>query len=162
MVGDGNNVCRSWVEAALRFGFTLRVASPQACELGADVRAWAQGQPDAMRARGEVPGAVEHVRDPREAVQGAAAVITDAWLSMSDDPGRTSHLALAAYQVNEKLMRHAAPGAIFMHCLPAHRGEEVTAEIFDGPCSVVFDEAENRLHAQAGILAWALGGMLPA
>jgi ornithine carbamoyltransferase len=147
-LGDGNNVARSWVEAAVRFGFTLCVSSPQNCDLGDEIYAWAAAQ----------GGHIERNRDPMAAVKNAACVVTDTWLSMSDDAGRSSHLALAAYQVTGKVMAAAAPGAIFMHCLPAHRGEEVTAEVFDGPRSVVFDEAENRLHAQAGILVWALAG----
>jgi ornithine carbamoyltransferase len=96
-----------------------------------------------------------------EAVRGARCVVTDAWVSMNDESGDGSgpnrHNLLAPYQVNAALMAHAAPDAIFQHCLPAHRGEEVTAEVIDGPQSVVFDEAENRLHAQKGVLLWALG-----
>jgi ornithine carbamoyltransferase len=84
-------------------------------------------------------------------------VVTDTWVSMADEPGRDPHAVLAPYQVDERLMGLAAADAIFMHCLPAHRGEEVTAGVIDGPQSVVFDEAENRLHAQKSILAWALG-----
>jgi ornithine carbamoyltransferase len=101
--------------------------------------------------------------DPREAVDGADCVVTDTWLSMGDEePGREDahaarHNVLAAYQVNEALMAGAKPDALFMHCLPAHRGEEVTAAVIDGPQSVVWDEAENRLHAQKGILTWCLG-----
>jgi len=147
-IGDGNNVARSMVEAAVRFGFTLSVAAPESCDLPQNVYDWAERE----------NGQIQRTRDPKEAVKGARAVVTDSWLSMSDDPGRTTHLALAAYQVTEELMAHAEKDAIFMHCLPAHRGEEVTGAVFDGPRSVVFDEAENRLHAQAGILAWVFGG----
>ena len=98
--------------------------------------------------------------DPVAAVAGATAVITDCWVSMGDEKeSRRRHNLLAPYQVNRELMRRAAPDAIFMHCLPAHRGEEVTDEVIDGPQSVVFDEAENRLHAQKGVLAWCLGAL---
>ncbi len=146
-VGDGNNVARTWVEAAARFGFTLRLACPEPLRPPETLLAWARAQ-----------GAqVEAMSDPRAAVQGARAVVTDTWVSMSDDPAETRHNLLVPYQVNGRLMAQAAPDAIFMHCLPAHRGEEVTAEIMDGPQSVVFDEAENRLHAQKGVLAWVLG-----
>jgi len=146
-VGDGNNVARTWIEAAARFGFTLRLACPDALRPPADLLAWARSQ----GARVELTG------DPIAAVPGARAVVTDAWVSMADDPAENRQGVLAPYQVNARLMAAAAPDAIFMHCLPAHRGEEVTAEVMDGPQSVVFDEAENRLHAQKGVLAWALG-----
>ncbi len=145
--GDGNNVARSWIEAAVRFGFTLRIAAP------AELRP-PQGLLDWARAQGAT---VELTDDPDAAVRGARCVVTDAWLSMSDDPAENRHNLLAPYQVNDRLMRLAAPDALFMHCLPAHRGEEVTAEVIDGPQSVVWDGAENRLHAQKGILAWSLG-----
>ena len=146
-VGDGNNVARTWIEAAARFGFTLRLACPEPLRPPETLLAWARAQ-----------GAqVEALSDPRAAVQGARGVVTDTWVSMGDDPAESRHNLLAPYQVNARLMAQAAPDAIFMHCLPAHRGEEVTAEVMDGPQSVVFDEAENRLHAQKGILAWALG-----
>jgi ornithine carbamoyltransferase len=148
-VGDGNNVARSWVEAAVRFGFSLRVASPEGCELPASVLEWARQE----------GGDVTMVRDPAEAVRGARAVVTDCWVSMADDPGRNSHALLAHYKVTEALMAEAASDAVFMHCLPAHRGEEVDSAVIDGRWSIVFDEAENRLHAQKGVLAWALGGL---
>jgi ornithine carbamoyltransferase len=102
-------------------------------------------------------GDVSITRDPAEAVRGAAAVVTDCFVSMSDDPGRNSHAVLSPYRVTTALMEQAAPDALFMHCLPAHRGEEVESAVIDGRWSVVFDEAENRLHAQAGILAWVMG-----
>lgn len=143
--GDGNNVARSWIHAAARFGFTLRLATPEALRPPAELLAWAREQ-------GAV---VEVTEDPVEAVRGADAVVTDTWVSMNDAPGTNRHNLLKPYQVNEALMAHA-PDAIFMHCLPAHRGEEVTDAVMDGPQSVVFDEAENRLHAQAGVLAWCL------
>lgn len=147
--GDGNNVACSWIEAAARFGFTLRIAGPEERRPPQELLDWA-------RAEG---ARVEVLLDPADAVRGARCVVTDTWVSMSDDPAENRHNLLAPYQVNERLMRLAAPDAIFMHCLPAHRGEEVTAEVIDGPQSVVFDGAENRLHAQKGILAWSLGAV---
>jgi ornithine carbamoyltransferase len=146
--GDGNNVARSWIEAAVRFGFTLRLATPDALRPPEDVLAWARAQ----------GGRIEVTEDPAAAVAGARCVVTDTWVSMSDDPASNRHNLLVPFRVDEALMAHAAPDAIFMHCLPAHRGEEVTAGVIDGPQSVVFDEAENRLHAQKGVLAWALAG----
>lgn len=145
--GDGNNVARSWIEAAARFNFTLRLATPDSLQPPADLIAWARSQ----GARIELTG------DPERAVADARCIVTDAWVSMSDDPNSNRHNLLAPYRVTETIMQQAAPDAIFMHCLPAHRGEEVTAEVIDGPRSVVFDEAENRLHAQMGVLAWAMG-----
>jgi ornithine carbamoyltransferase len=149
-VGDGNNVACSWIEAAVRFGFTLRIATPEMRRPPQKLLDWARGQ-----------GAlIELSDDPQAAVAGARCVVTDAWVSMADDPNTSRHNMLMPYQVNQRLMDHAAPDALFMHCLPAHRGEEVTAEVIDGPQSVVFDGAENRLHAQKGILAWSLGAIL--
>jgi ornithine carbamoyltransferase len=145
--GDGNNVARSWIEAAARFGFTLRLATPAALRPPAEVVAWA-------RAEG---ARIDLFDDPAAAVAGARCVITDAWVSMADDPATKGHNQLLPYRVDAALMAHAAADAIFMHCLPAHRGEEVTEGVIDGAQSVVFDEAENRLHAQKGVLAWALG-----
>jgi len=145
--GDGNNVARTWVQAAVRFGFPLRLASPPACEIPANLLAWAKRE-----------GAdITLHRDPLEAARDARAVVTDCWVSMGDDPARNVQSELAPFRVTGAVMAAAAPDALFMHCLPAHRGEEVEAEVIDGPQSVVFDEAENRLHAQKGILAWALG-----
>ncbi len=145
--GDGNNVACSWIEAAVRFGFTLRIACPAELRPPADLLEWA-------RAEG---GRVELLTDPEDAVRGARCVVTDGWISMADDPTQNRHNLLAAYSVTPALMALAAPDALFMHCLPAHRGEEVAAEVIDGPQSVVFDGAENRLHAQKGVLAWSLG-----
>ncbi|MGH7041952.1 MAG: ornithine carbamoyltransferase, partial [Acetobacteraceae bacterium] len=145
--GDGNNVARSWIEAAVRFGFTLRLATPDTLRPPAELLDWARAQ----------GGHIELTDDPAQAVAGVRCVVTDAWISMSDDPNESRHNLLAPYRVTEALMARAAPDAIFMHCLPAHRGEEVAAGVIDGPQSVVFDEAENRLHAQKGVLAWALG-----
>jgi ornithine carbamoyltransferase len=145
--GDGNNVARSWIEAAARFGFTLKLATPAELRPPAGMVAWARQQ-----------GArIELLDDPAAAVAGARCVVTDTWVSMSDDPHTSRHNLLAPYRVTEALMKRAAGDAVFMHCLPAHRGEEVTDEVIDGPQSIVFDEAENRLHAQKGVLAWALG-----
>ena len=147
-VGDGNNVARSWIESAVRFGFTLRLATPAELSPAAELIAWAKAQ-----------GAdVQLTTDPEAAVAGAACVVTDTWVSMADDPAANRHNLLMPYQVTSRLMGLAAKDAIFMHCLPAHRGEEMTAEVIDGPQSVVFDEAENRLHAQKGVMAWALAG----
>jgi len=149
-VGDGNNVARSWIEASARLGFTLQLACPDFLRPPAELLAWARAQ-----------GArVMLTDDPRTAVAGARCVVTDCWVSMSQDGDSANRdNLLRPYQVNAALMAHAAPDAVFMHCLPAHRGEEVTAEVIDGPSSVVLDEAENRLHAQKGILAWAVGAI---
>ncbi|MDE8349785.1 MAG: ornithine carbamoyltransferase [Acidocella sp.] len=148
-VGDGNNVAASWIEAAAKFNFTLRLACPDGYQPNAKILAWAKRE----------GAAVSVTTDPVAAVQGARCVVTDAWLSMADaeEEAMARALAMAPYQVTPALMAQAASGAIFMHCLPAHRGEEMTADVIDGPASVVFDEAENRLHAQKAILAWCLG-----
>jgi len=145
--GDGNNVARSLIEAAVRFGFALRLATPAALAPPTALLDWA-------RAEG---GEIMVTEDPSVAVAGARAVFTDTWVSMADERADERRALLSPYQVNGALMAEAAPDALFLHCLPAHRGEEVTDEVIDGPRSVVFDEAENRLHAQKGILAWALG-----
>jgi ornithine carbamoyltransferase len=146
-VGDGNNVANSLVHAAQRFDFKLRLACPAGLAPAAEVLAWAT----------ERQARVQLFEDPNEAVAGADAVLTDVWVSMGDrEPERRRRL-LAEYQVDPALMKAAEPEALFMHCLPAHRGEEVAAEVIDGARSVVFDQAENRLHAQKGILTWCLG-----
>jgi ornithine carbamoyltransferase len=145
-VGDANNVLASWVHAASRFGFTISVATPKELAPAPELLAWAKANGVTMNV----------TRDAREAVAGADAVITDCWVSMGDADEDFRRRTLAPYQVDAALMRIAAKDAIFMHCLPAHRGEEVTDEVIDGPQSVVFDEAENRLHAQKGVLAWCL------
>ncbi|NKC33725.1 ornithine carbamoyltransferase [Falsiroseomonas selenitidurans] len=148
--GDGNNVAQSFIQAAARFGFTLRLATPPELAPPARLIDWA-------RAEG---ARIELTTDPQAAVAGARCVVTDTWVSMSDETAQEKvnrHNLLAPYQVNDALLRHAAPDAIVMHCLPAHRGEEITDAVMDGPQSVVFDEAENRLHAQKGVLLWALG-----
>ena len=144
--GDGNNVAASWVHAAVRFGFTLRLACPE--ELSPPQRLF-----DWARREG---GRVELTADPIQAVSGADCVVTDTWISMGVEASVNRHNMLAPFRVDEHLMANAKPNAIFMHCLPAKRGEEVTAGVIDGPQSVVWDEAENRLHAQKGILAWCL------
>ncbi|MGB7206818.1 MAG: ornithine carbamoyltransferase, partial [Anderseniella sp.] len=146
-VGDGNNVLTSWIHAAGKLDFELSVATPPELRPSDVALAWAKNN-----------GArITLSTDPHEAVSGADCVMTDTWVSMNDGPETDRHNLLAAYQVNDKLMASAGSEAIFMHCLPAHRGEEVTASIIDGPRSVVFDEAENRLHAQKAILRWCLG-----
>ncbi len=148
--GDSNNVMVSWAHAAQRFGFEMRIASPAELAPAPQLLDWAR--------RNGARLTVTH--DPYEAVRGADVVVSDCWVSMGDDDGNRHNL-LAPYQVNARLMAVADPEALFMHCLPAHRGEEVTDEVIDGPQSVVFDEAENRLHAQKGILAWCLGASSP-
>ncbi len=147
--GDSNNVLASWVHASARFGFTLNVATPPELDPRSELLTWAKAE----------SANVTVTRDPYEAVDGADAVVTDCWVSMGDEDEGRRHNLLKPYQVNAKLMAAANRDAIFMHCLPAHRGEEVTDDVIDGPRSVVFDEAENRLHAQKGILAWCLGAV---
>jgi ornithine carbamoyltransferase len=146
-VGDGNNVASSWVHAAQRFDFQLRLACPPELAPAPEVLAWAA----------ERQARVHVVEDPHAAVAGADAVLADVWVSMGDQDAERRRRLLTPYRVDAALMAGAGPGALFMHCLPAHRGEEVTNEVIDGPRSVVFDQAENRLHAQKGILAWCLG-----
>jgi ornithine carbamoyltransferase len=145
--GDYNNVLASWIHAAERFDFTLKVATPPELAAPADMVRW-------VRRAG---AKVHFTNDAFEAVDGADCVLTDTWVSMGDDEAERRHNLLKPFQVNKRLMSAAKSDAIFMHCLPAHRDEEVTGEIMDGPQSVVFDEAENRLHAQKGVLAWCLG-----
>ncbi len=149
--GDGNNVAQSFIQAAARFGFILRIATPPELAPPAGLIEWARRE-----------GAqIELTADPHAAVRGARCVVTDTWVSMSDEKPDAAavsrHNLLAPYQLNAALLRGAATDAVVMHCLPAHRGEEITDEVMDGPQSVVFDEAENRLHAQKGVLLWALG-----
>jgi ornithine carbamoyltransferase len=145
--GDGNNVAASWIHAAVRFGFELRLACPEQLPPDARVLDWARRE----------GGKVRLTTQPEEAVAGADCVVTDTWVSMGVEASVNRHNLLMPYQVNAHLMAEAKPDAIFMHCLPVHRGEEVTAAVIDGPQSVVWDEAENRLHVQKGILAWCLG-----
>jgi ornithine carbamoyltransferase len=147
--GDGNNVCASFLHAAGQFGFDFTFTGPPTLDPEAE---WV----DFARARG-VRVAIE--RDPERAVAGADLVVTDTWVSMHDPESARErrHNQLRPYQVTEALMARAAPGALFMHCLPAHRNDEATSGVMDGPHSVIFDEAENRLHAQKAILRWCLG-----
>jgi ornithine carbamoyltransferase len=144
--GDINNVARSWAHAAVRFGFRLRLACPSSFK-PRRLLEW-------VRAEG---GDVVFTESPTQAVEDADLVVTDTWFSMGAKGAETRHNELAPYRVDEALMTRAKADALFMHCLPAHRGQEVTAGVIDGPQSVVWDEAENRLHAQKGILAWCLG-----
>ena len=146
-IGDGNNVAVSWMHAAVRFGFTLRLACPDSLKPDAKALEWARNE----------KGAISLSNDPEKAVQNADCVVTDTWVSMGQTDAPRRKKVLAPYAVDAKLMSKAAKGAIFMHCLPAYRGHEVTADVLEGPQSVVFDEAENRLHAQKAILAWCLG-----
>jgi len=143
--GDGNNVAASWIQAAAHFRFEMRLACPAELMPPPSVV-------DEARGRG---ARIKLTIDPVDAVTGADCVLTDTWLSMGFREENRQAL-LAPYQVNEALMAHAKPEAVFMHCLPAHRGEEVTAGVIDGPQSVVWDEAENRLHVQKGVLLWCL------
>lgn len=154
-VGDGNNVAHSWILAAARLGFHLVIASPADYGPDPSVVEWAQQTCAASQVGA---GSVTLLRHPKEAVAGADLVVTDCWTSMGQEKERKRRLrAFANYCVDTKLMREARPDALFMHCLPAHRGEEVTSEVLDGPQSVVWDEAENRLHVQKAILEWLLG-----
>lgn len=146
-IGDGNNVATSLIEASALLGFNLRLATPDEFDPSEDAIVWARSN-----------GAnIITTRDPLEAAEGADAIITDTWVSMGDDNADERQRTFRSYQVNEELMANAASDALFMHCLPAHIGEEVTEEVFESPASVVFDEAENRLHSQKGLLLWCLG-----
>lgn len=144
--GDGNNVAQSWIEAAPKFGFEMRLACPEGLEPNAGI----------VEAARKAGASVVVGSDARALLDGADCVITDTWLSMHDTDTDRSNMLLP-YQVNRDLMACAKPNALFMHCLPAHRNEEVTDEVMDGPQSVVWDEAENRLHAQKAIMVWCMG-----
>lgn len=148
--GDGNNVCASFLHAAGQFGFDLTFTGPEPLDPEADFVALA-------RANGST---VEIIRDPIEAVQGADLVVADTWVSMHDSQTTKErrHNQLRGYQVNDALMAHAKDDALFMHCLPAHREEEATSSVMDGKHSVIFDEAENRLHAQKAVMRWCMQG----
>jgi ornithine carbamoyltransferase len=148
-VGDGNNVAQSWIQAAALFGCKLVVACPPNLNPLPEVVEWA-------KKRG---GDVTITESPQLAVAGAHAVITDTWVSMGDPDAEAQIALLTPYQVNEELMAKASENAVFLHCLPAHRGEEVTAGVIDGAQSRVFEEAENRLHVQKAILLWCLGSL---
>ncbi len=147
--GDGNNVCASFIHAAGQFGFDLTFTGPQTLDPEA-------GFVEEARAKG---ANIVIERDPFKAVEGADLVVTDTWVSMHDPVSARErrHNQLRGYQVNEALMRQAKPDALFMHCLPAHRDDEATSAVMDGPNSVIFDEAENRLHAQKAIMRYCLG-----
>jgi len=145
-IGDGNNVAVSWIHAAARFGFALRLACPDQLQPDADVMAWAKAE----------KAEVMLTSDPDKAVKGVDCVVTDTWVSMGQSDAARRKKILAPYGVDAKLMARAAKNAIFMHCLPAYRGLEVSADVLEGPQSVIWDEAENRLHAQKAILAWCL------
>ncbi len=145
-IGDGNNVAQSWIQAAALLGFSMRLACPPKLKPLPEVIEWARGR-----------GAkIELVDLPKDAAKGSDAVVTDTWVSMGDPDAEAQIAMLEGYQVDEALMALASPKAIFLHCLPAHRGQEVTAGVIDGPQSRVFDEAENRLHVQKAILLWCL------
>lgn len=146
-LGDGNNVLNSILEAAGLMKFNVRVATPHAYEPGREFV-------EQARAAGAT---ITLTRDPREAAKGADIVVTDTWVSMGQDHAEGKIAAMAPYRVDNSLMAEAKPGARFLHCLPAHIGEEVTQDVFEGPQSSVFDEAENRIHAQKSILLWCLG-----
>lgn len=146
-VGDCNNVLTSWMQASGMFKFEMHVASPVKLLPPADVM-------EEVRALG---ANVTLGENPEEAVKDADCVVTDTWVSMGETNKEMRMKLLRDYTVNAALMKHAKPDALFMHCLPAHRDEEVTAEVIDGPQSVVWDEAENRLHAQKAIMLWCMG-----
>ena len=146
-IGDGNNVAASWIEAAARFGFQLRLACPDGYAPSAELMAWARAE-----------GADLVLYDSAlEAATGSQTLVTDVWISMGDEEG-TRREDFKPFQVNRALLEAAAGDAIVLHCLPAWRGMEITAEVIDGPQSAVFDEAENRLHAQKAILSWCMAG----
>lgn len=147
-VGDGNNVATSWIHAAVRFGFNLHIACPEELQPNEQVVEWARRE----------KGNIIISNDAAEAVAGTDCVVTDTWVSMGQSDAERRKTLLRPYAVDEALMSKAADDAIFMHCLPAYRGNEVSEAVIEGPQSAVFDEAENRLHAQKSILAWCLGG----
>lgn len=145
--GDGNNMAASYVHAAQRFGFALTLAMPEELTLPQDVIDWALGE-----------GAdITVTRDADEGCSDADLIVTDTWVSMGDENADERHNYLRPYQVDSRRLSLAKNDAVFMHCLPAHREEEATSEVLDGPHSVIWDEAENRLHAQKGVLAWCMG-----
>jgi len=147
--GDGNNVCTSWLHAAGQFGFDLTFTGPETLD----------PNPKAVEFARNKGRKVEIVRDPLLAAKNADAIVTDTWVSMHDPESARErrHNQLRPYQVDEHMMGQGKPDALFMHCLPAHRNEEATSAVMDGPQSVIFDESENRLHAQKAILRWCLG-----
>lgn len=146
-IGDGNNVCQSFIEAAVKFQFKLTIAAPNAYAANAESVTWAIGE-----------GAeIMVTTDPKAAAKDADVVVTDCWVSMGDTDYEERITALTPYQVDQALMGLAKPEAIFLHCLPAYRGKEVTTDVLEGPQSVIWDEAENRIHAQKSIICWCLG-----
>ncbi len=145
--GDGNNILHSLVEGSAQFGYRMNMAVPMGSEPHDKFLNWARNN----------GGDIMLCHDAERAVEGADLVVTDTWVSMNQEHKARGHNIFQPFQVNEALMKKAKPDALFMHCLPAHRGEEVTDEVIDGPQSVVFDEAENRLHAQKSVLAWCFG-----
>jgi ornithine carbamoyltransferase len=145
-IGDGNNVAASWIHAAVRFGFDIRLACPSELRPEKAVLDWVRKE----------KGSITITDDPVKAVKGADCVVTDTWVSMGQTGADHRKKILKPYTVDAALMAKAAKGAVFMHCLPAYRGNEVSADVIDGAQSVVLDEAENRLHAQKAILAWCL------
>lgn len=147
-MGDGNNVLHSLVEGAARFNFNVNIATPEGSEPKQQYLDWAS----------QNGAKIMSTTDAYKAAAGADCIVTDTWVSMGQEDNARGNNVFMPYQVNSYLMEKADPKALFMHCLPAHRGEEVTDEVIDGPQSVVFDEAENRLHAQKAILAWCLKG----
>jgi ornithine carbamoyltransferase len=147
-IGDGNNVAASWIHAAHRFQFSLRLACPKELKPEAEFMTWAKKN----------KADVSLSADPARAVKDAHCVVTDTWVSMGQKDAARRKRILKPFRVDDKLMSKASPDAIFMHCLPAYRGNEVTESVLEGPRSVIFDEAENRLHAEKAILAWCLGG----
>ncbi|MBL0371497.1 ornithine carbamoyltransferase [Rhizobium sp. KVB221] len=147
--GDGNNVLHSLIEGSARFGYRMNMAVPLGSEPDDKYLNWARNN----------GGQVMLCHDAEKAVDGADCVVTDTWVSMNQEHKARGHNVFMPFQVNSALMKRANPDALFMHCLPAHRGEEVTDDVIDGPQSVVFDEAENRLHAQKSVLAWCFGAI---
>ncbi len=151
-VGDGNNMAHSWLMLASKLGFELRVATPKGYECDSEVVA------DAIEFAKQSGATILFTDDPKEAVTGADVVTTDTWVSMGDEGEKEKRLRdFTGYTVDEEMMKRARADAIFLHCLPAYRGLEVTEEVIEGPQSVVFDEAENRLHAQKGVMVWLDG-----
>ncbi|WP_428427351.1 ornithine carbamoyltransferase [Pararhizobium sp.] len=147
--GDGNNVLHSFIEGSARFGYRMNMAVPLGSEPDDKILNWARNN----------GGEIKLYHDAEHAVDGAHCVVTDTWVSMNQEHRARGHNVFQPFQVNAQLMAKADKDAIFMHCLPAHRGEEVTDDVIDGKQSVVFDEAENRLHAQKSVLAWCLGAL---
>jgi ornithine carbamoyltransferase len=145
-LGDGNNVCQSWIHAATLLGITFKLACPQGYEPEAKVLTWAK----------ERGGDIHISHTLSSVLEGVDCVMTDTWVSMGQKESEARLFDLSPYQVTEKVMKQVKKDAVFMHCLPAHRGEEVEANVIDGSQSLVFDQAENRLHVQKGVLLWCL------